>query len=685
MKTTTKTLFALSAATLICSSASAITFDNGGVGADGTWETADNWDGNTLPGTTEQPGFSADATLQSEQTIGRLLLSGAGDLTIKDEGILNSTSSIGLIYNGRTLTIEDGGSYIRSGALDLRNSGNAGVISVEDGGSFSLGALRAANGGLVVSGSTADVTIHDITTVDPNLNSGNNSNFTANASTITLNGATLNVTGTMQWDGASALSIGAGSTLNLSGAAATHILSDGLEIVGGGLVKLAGTLDANTPTINITGAGSTFQLGTGGTGGAIDASSVITLASGGTFAVNQSDTVTQSSDLSGLALTGDGKFEQNGSGTTILDVANTHTGGTTLNAGTLNLNAVGAAGSGTLTLSGGTLNSIGSSTQTNNIVVTGGTSTAVFSTTTGENKYNGNISGSGTLNFGGTGSGQGTGTVRIYNLDNFTGTINHAAGSGYLFIEPGPQTETTTAKISTSGATNGAAIRFRGHWTIGELSGTGGKIISWDGSSLTVNQSTDTIYSGLLADNDPARTLILTKDGSGTLTLDFTNTYTGLTTVSGGQLIINGNQTAATGATTVEAGAAIGGDGTLGSTLDLAAGAKFVFSVDDSLTSIGLVTLHDSFGINSLVAADGSSIVWSTIDLGIYTLIDGAGATDFSNIANFGAANKADIGDGMFAYFQNGSLQLVVVPEPSAYALIGGLLALGYVMVRRRR
>ena len=69
---------------------------------------------------------------------------------------------------------------------------------------------------------------------------------------------------------------------------------------------------------------------------------------------------------------------------------------------------------------------------------------------------------------------------------------------------------------------------------------------------------------------------------------------------------------------------------------------------------------------------------------GVYTLIDG-GTIDFTNISNVGIGEAFDLGGGKFAYFQSGSLQVVVVPEPGTYALIGGMLALGYVMVRRRR
>jgi hypothetical protein len=45
------------------------------------------------------------------------------------------------------------------------------------------------------------------------------------------------------------------------------------------------------------------------------------------------------------------------------------------------------------------------------------------------------------------------------------------------------------------------------------------------------------------------------------------------------------------------------------------------------------------------------------------------------------------LGDGKFAYFSEGSLQVNVVPEPSTYAMLAlaGAGFAGYVIRRRRR
>ena len=466
---------------------------------DSTWEDAGNWS-EGLPDAADDVNFDTAATLTSTSTIRRLLLDGAGDiLTINAGGDLTGAASKGFINASAQLIVNSGGSYTRAGTLDIRNGG--GGITINDGGSFDLGTLRAADGTFAISGSTADVTIGTLRTVDPATVDGNNDTFTANNANLSLSNATLNITNLMEWDGASAVSIGAGSTLNLAGSG-SHLITDGVVTSAGGVVEASGS---GTQTL-------------------------------------------------GFAISGDGSVEQNGTGTTTLNVANGHTGGTTLSSGTLVLGDAAAAGTGTLTLSGGTLNGATSTTTyANDIVVTDATSTAIFATSTGENKYTGAVSGSGTLNFGGTGSGQGTGVVRIYDLDNFTGTIHHAAGSADLFMEPGSQTETTTAKIFTSGATNGKSIRFRGGWEIGELSGTGGRILGWSNETLTINQSTTTTYSGHISDNG-TRVFSIAKDGSGSLTLDFANTYTGGTTLNAGTLVLGDAAAAGTGAITLAGG-----------------------------------------------------------------------------------------------------------------------------------
>ena len=477
---------------LMIGAANAATVFTGAV--DNTWEDAGNWSAG-LPDAADDVNFNTAATLASTATIRRLILDGAGDvLTIDAGGDLTGSASVALINTSAQLIVNNGGGYTRAGTLDIRNGG--GGITINDGGFFSLGTLRAADGTLAISGSTADVTINNITTVDPATNDGNNNTFTANNANLTLNSATLNVSGLMQWDGASAINVGAGSTLNFAGSG-THVLSDGLVTAAGGVVQASG---AGTQTL-------------------------------------------------GDVISGDGSFVQNGTGTTTLSGTNTYSGGTTLSSGTLVLGDAAAAGTGAITLSGGTLEI--AADIANDISATG--STTIVNNTGGNYDISGTLSGSGTLNFGGTGDGQVNANVRNFGSwsGSFSGTITHESVSGgnNLFLAG---LNTPSLKLSTSGSTSGAYTRLASANTIGELSGTGGVIRGRDGS-LTVNQGTVTTYSGQLAD-EGTRTLTFVKGGSGTLTLDGANTYTGGTTLNEGTLVLGNAAAAGTGTITLSGG-----------------------------------------------------------------------------------------------------------------------------------
>jgi autotransporter-associated beta strand protein len=165
------------------------------------------------------------------------------------------------------------------------------------------------------------------------------------------------------------------------------------------------------------------------------------------------------------------------------------------------------------------------------------------------------------------------------------------------------------------------------------------------------------------------------KDGSGTQILGGANTYSGTTVITGGVLFVEGSHTGG-GLYTVESGGALGGDGTIASSIDFLSGSYFQFDALKTLTVNGSAVNFDGFGIANLLGLD------SSVAEGEYTLMNGAAVFDIAGLSNFGIDNKASIGGGKFAYFSEGSLRLNVIPEPSA-ALLGafGMLA----MLRRRR
>jgi fibronectin-binding autotransporter adhesin len=211
------------------------------------------------------------------------------------------------------------------------------------------------------------------------------------------------------------------------------------------------------------------------------------------------------------------------------------------------------------------------------------------------------------------------------------------------------------------------------------------------GGNITLSVATGTIggagnlsLGGVIASTGTGG---FSKVGTGSLTLSGNNTYSGTTAVLAGGLLINGINSG-TGLATVSSGARIGGTGSLAGGLTIASGGLFVFNPADSTLDVsGAVSLDNSFGVASLVNADGSAISWGSVADSTYSLI-GLTSSTFNSITNFGVGAAAPIGVGRTAYFTNttesGGLSLVIVPEPGGLALAGlGIAAAAWALRRR--
>ncbi len=112
-------------------------------------------------------------------------------------------------------------------------------------------------------------------------------------------------------------------------------------------------------------------------------------------------------------------------------------------------------------------------------------------------------------------------------------------------------------------ALNGGAVRFDASF---DFANSRAITLGANGGTFDTNGNTSSIQQAMSGAGS------LTKHGAGTLNLEGANTYSGTTTVTAGALYINGNQSAATGLTSIQSGAIIGGIGTIGGSLVVADG-----------------------------------------------------------------------------------------------------------------
>ncbi|CAN7620933.1 autotransporter-associated beta strand repeat-containing protein [Bosea sp. LjRoot9] len=303
------------------------------------------------------------------------------------------------------------------------------------------------------------------------------------------------------------LAINRSDTLTLAGVVSG---SGVLQQNGGGTLILTGTnLYTGGTTINA----GILQIGDGGSTGSI----VGDVTNNAILAVNRSDALTLPGDISGT-----GVLQQNGTGTLILTGTNIYTGGTTINAGTLQIG------------NGGTTGSIVGDITNNAALAVNRTDALTLP---------GDISGTGAL------QQNGSGVTTLAGAASYLGATAVNAGT----LRANAANRFSAASAVTIAA--GAALDANGFdQAIASLAGAGN--VALGAGRLTLANAASTLFSGTIAGSG-GLTL-----AAGTQTLSGVSSYTGATAVTGGTLIVNGSILASSGVT-VAAGASIGGSGQL--------------------------------------------------------------------------------------------------------------------------
>jgi len=258
------------------------------------------------------------------------------------------------------------------------------------------------------------------------------------------------------------------------------------------------------------------------------------------------------------------------------------------------------------------------------------------------------IDGTGTLVKAGGGTINLNNTSNSYSGGTFlsTGTLSIVAGTG---------SDGALGVASGSIALNGAGdvtLAFTGADSTGTIGAGDARDITVFGIG-TASINVASLTSSITIDSGISGTGGIQKIGLGALSLTEANTYSGNTLVSVG-------------------------------TLNVTAGGSLTFYIDDGsnnfMDGVGSLNLDGgSFVFDISNATDGLSDQWTIISS---SLLSSTIFGSFS-VAGFTEETAGVWSDGTYQFSEATGL-LTVVPEPSTFALLGGLFALSWVMLRRR-
>ncbi|MFD0895902.1 autotransporter-associated beta strand repeat-containing protein [Luteolibacter ambystomatis] len=649
--------------------------------------------GGTLVSTFTIPNLTLDgATVSPASSLGSVTQTLANQLALAN-AVTVEMNDAGGFTNG--LTFNNG--YVGSGSLTIKRGGTTGSSrNVVIGGTNSTAAY---SGAVSVTGNSSGKTV--AVTINPgtgwgggNLTIGQWSSVTLGADTTGTGGVTVAANGTLQIGNAAG-----------TGSLAKDILNNGSvafnrtgTLVHGGIISGTGSVSLNgTGSIVLTGAnthtgGTTLNSGMLVLGGAdaIGSTGNLTLK-GGTLQFSPSNKTDYSSrihiaDTSGsgasvtldttsrsvvfanpltIDATGTVTLTKTGIGTLTLEGANTYTGATTVNAGTLKLN--GSLASPITVASGATLTGGGSTTGS--LTLSSGSSLLVG---------NSHITASGVSAAAVTLLPDAASVVPGTNL--FTVVGYNGAGTPMV------------SEFSTAGFRNGFiaddagnfAILFQfdaaartwggvtGTWDLGgSASWTGGDNLFFNGDTATFGDITADNLVTLTGTLAPAAVTIannttfgytfsgtgsiagntaLSKTGPGPLVVSTSNTYTGGTTLNGGTTTATAANALGTGPVTITSGTIALDGGTLPNTIsgtgDILATGTSQGTLSGNLSGLtGTATVSTTAG--GKLAITGATVAPTTLPVTLSsgaTLYAANGATIAGTISVTGTGNTEGLG-----------------------------------------
>jgi autotransporter-associated beta strand protein len=513
------------------------------------------------------------------------------------------------------------------------------------GNGYSIGGTQ---GIALAGGITADagVTMTDTMSLSINLTM-------AQTITVANSGAKLSLSGIVSGAAAAGLTKAGAGELALSAAntyaggtilmAGTLTLANNGALGSGALTLDGGTLQASADT---TITNSLIVGGNATIGGSsnLTLNGSVTLMTGNTLTVSNTATTTLAGVVSGAGqLTADA-----GTGNVVLSAVNTYTGRTTLNSGQLTVRTGSALGTGPLALNGGTLLanpltpqspdiSLSNTFSVGGAAMIGGSANLILSgpgTLAGSNTLTVSNTASTTISGIVTGSGNlavaaGTGNVFVSASNTYTGSTtltsgtvtvsaDNALGTGSLALNGGTLQASRAVTLANAFTVGGMATIGGPSFPTGALGG--GNITFTQagslgvGNTLTVTNTGTTTFGGSLSGAGNLTVMIPTGPGTSTVILAAASTYTGTTTLSGGQLVVNTS-------TSLGAGALVLGTG------KLSAGVNFIslsnpFTADAGATIAG----NNSFALSGPGTLNSTLTISNTAStIGLLGILSGSG------------------------------------------------------------